>query len=61
MEGLSKIKILIDTDKSMVITRGGEELREVEEGKEGINGIERLWAMNTQYNIQMMYCRIVNL
>ena len=34
---------------------------EVEEGKVGINGEGRTldWVVNTQYNIQIMYCRIV--
>ena len=34
---------------------------EVKEGKAGINGDgRRLGVMNTQYNIQMMYYRIVH-
>ena len=39
----------------MVITEG-KGVRQVEEGKRGINGDRKiLWMVNTQYNIQMMY------
>ena len=41
MKVLSKEKNLIDTDNSMVITRGKGGWGEVEEGKEGINGDEK--------------------
>ena len=48
----------------MMITRGKGDWGEVEEGKRGRNGDGRrldLGWVNTQYNIQMMYYRIVHL
>ena len=51
----------MDTDNSMVITRG-EGVGQVEEGEVGINGDgRRLRVVNTQYCIQMMYHSIVHL
>ena len=45
----------------MVITGGKGGWGEVEEGIWGINGDgRRLGVVNTQYNIQMMYYRIVH-
>ena len=42
----------------MVTTRGEGGWEQLDEGKEGINGD---WVVNTQYNIQMMYYKVVHL
>ena len=54
----------IDTDNSMLITRGKGGWEDVEEGKGEINHDERRLGVAPQftiiqYNIQMMYYRII--
>ena len=54
----TKKKILIGMDNNVVITRGKEGCREVEESKEEINGDKKilLWVVNSRCSVEMMFC-----